>query len=293
MKKYYLLLLLTGLLLSCRDKKDQNQVLEKIVRTEDSNYTAPEKLGWRLGSQAYTFKEFTFAEALDKLKSIDLKYVEAYPGQKIGGDIEGNIHHSMDANTRAKVKQLLDEKGIKLVCYGVVSGKDEAEWRSIFDFAKNLEIETITSEPAPEYLDLVESLCNEFGINLAIHNHPQPSRYWNPDTVLKALEGRSGRIGACADVGHWVRSGLNPVECLKKLEGKIISLHFKDLNQQGKEAHDVPWGTGISDVKAMLAELKRQNFKGVFSVEYEYNWKNSLPEIEQSVNYFNQVAAEL
>jgi hypothetical protein len=52
-----------------------------------------------------------------------------------------------------------------------------------------------------------------------------------------------GRGGACADTGRWMRSELNPVEQLKKLEGRIISFHFKDLNKFGGGAHDVPWGT--------------------------------------------------
>jgi len=110
---------------------------------------------------------------------------------------------------------------------------------------------------------------------------------------LAAVKGRSPLLGACADVGHWVRSRLDPVECLKKLEGRIITLHFKDLNEVGPRAHDVPWGTGVSNVKGMLAELKRQGFKGAFCVEYEYNWNDSAPEIAESVKYFNQVCAEL
>jgi sugar phosphate isomerase/epimerase len=59
---------------------------------------------------------------------------------------------------------------------------------------------------------------------------------------------------------------------LKKLEGRIISFHFKDLNEMGPLAHDMPWGQGKADVKALLKEIKRQGIKAVFSIEYEYNW---------------------
>jgi sugar phosphate isomerase/epimerase len=111
--------------------------------------------------------------------------------------------------------------------------------------------------------------------------------------VVKACKGHGNRIGACADTGHWARSGLKPIECLKKLEGRIISFHFKDLNQLGLDAHDVPWGTGICDVKGMLMEIHRQKLKAVFSIEYEYNWDNSLPEIAQCIAYFDRVAVEL
>ncbi|WP_189604610.1 sugar phosphate isomerase/epimerase family protein [Salinimicrobium marinum] len=252
------------------------------------NSTAKD-LDWKLGVQAYTFKNFTFTEALEKIKSIDLNYVEAFPGQTIGNGIEGTMHYEMEANTRQQVKQLLESKGIELVAYGVVSGKNEQDWRNLFEFAKEMGVKVINSEPAQEDLDLVNKLAGEYGVTVGLHNHPKPSTYWHPDTVLEAMKGREN-IRACADVGHWIRSGMNPVENLKKLEGHIASVHFKDLNENSSEAHDVPWGTGISDVQAMVNELKRQDFEGVISVEYEHNWDSSLPEIEKSVNYFKRIS---
>lgn len=252
------------------------------------NNSSANKLDWKLGSQAYTFKNFTFAETLDKIGSIDLKYVEAYPGQKIGNSIEGNMHYTMDKATQKKVKELLNSKGIEVVAYGVVTGENEEDWKKIFSFAKDMGIGVINSEPKIEDLDMVNRLAGEYNLKVALHNHPKPSVYWHPDTVLEAMKGREN-IKACADIGHWVRSGMEPVENLKKLEGHIISMHFKDLNEKSREAHDVPWGTGISNIEEVVKELKRQKFEGVISVEYEYNWDNSLPEVEHSVNYFRKM----
>ena len=238
-----------------------------------------EKLGWRLGCQAYSFNRYTFYEALDKNASLGLHYIEAYPGQKLSQDKpDVQINESMPAAARQEVKQRLADLDIKLVNYGVCGlSKDEAQSRKTFEFAKDMGIETIVSEPPRDAFDTIEKLCEEFQINVALHNHPKPSPYWNPDTVLEACQGRSKRIGACADTGHWMRSDLNPIEQLKKLEGRIISFHFKDLNKFGEGAHDVPWGTGQGDVKAMLAEIKRQGIKAVFSIEYEHNWTSSVP----------------
>lgn len=260
--------------------------------------TASEKaLLWRLGTQAYTFRLYTFFEAIDKAKELKLKFIEAYPGQPLSPD-QKNVKwdHNASADVRAKVKAKLKEAGITLVNYGVVGiSKDEAEARKIFEFAKDMGIETIVSEPDPAAMDTLDKLTEEFKINVAIHNHPKSpfTRYWNPQTVLDAIKGHSRRIGACADVGHWVRSGLDPIECLKMLEGRIISLHFKDLNEKSKDAHDVPWGTGISNVKGMLEELKRQKFSGEFSVEYEHDWDKSVPAIAKSLEYFRATAKEL
>ncbi|MHC4789795.1 MAG: hypothetical protein ACYS8K_11455, partial [Planctomycetota bacterium] len=41
-----------------------------------------EKLGWRLGCQAWTFNRLTFFETVDRNASLGLKVIEAFPGQK-------------------------------------------------------------------------------------------------------------------------------------------------------------------------------------------------------------------
>jgi sugar phosphate isomerase/epimerase len=253
------------------------------------------KLGWRLGCQAYTFNRFTFFEAVDKVASLGLHFIEAYPGQKLsGGNPDARIDDGMSATARLELRQKLAQAKVKLVSYGVVGlSRDLAATRRVFEFAKDMEIETIVSEPAPDAMEVVDRLCSEFDINVAIHNHPQPSRYWNPAAVLAACKNRSKRIGACVDTGNWMRSGLKPVEAIKRLEGRILSVHLRDLNRYGSGAHDVPWGEGEGNLKAFLAEFHRQGFKGVFSVEYEHNWLNSLAEIRGCIAYFNRVAGEL
>ena len=237
--------------------------------------------GWRIGIQAWSFNRFTLYEAIDKTAELGLDWLEAYPhGQKLSTEKSDVVFgHGMPEELRCEVKAKLAEAGVRLINYGVVGlPNDEAKCREVFEFAREMGIETLVSEPPEDAFEMLDKLCEEYKINIAIHNHPKPSHYWNPDTVLKVCEGRSKRIGACADTGHWVRSGVNPVEALKKLEGRIVSVHLKDINEFGNsKAHDVVWGTGYVGIKGVLEELDRQNFKGVFSVEYEHNWENSLP----------------
>lgn len=256
---------------------------------------AAKPIEWKLGLQAWTYNRFTLFETIDKARSMGIPFLEAYPGQPLSPENKDTrFDVGASAEVRAQVKEKLKKAGVKLVNFGVVDvGGDEASARKVFEFAKDMGIETIVAEPKAELMKTLDKLAEEYKINLAIHNHPEPSPYWNPDTVLKAVEGCGKRVGACADTGHWVRSGLNPVECLKKLDGRVISLHFKDLNEKKPGAHDVPWGTGISDVPAMLAELKRQGFSGVFSVEYEYHEENPTPEVTQCVEAFKKLCGTL
>ena len=255
------------------------------------------KNGWRLGMQSYSFHLFSLTEALDKTQELGLKYIEVYPGHKLGGKWGDRVFNfNLDTQTQKELKELAASKGITIVGTGVYVAEKSSDWEKMFRFAKAMKMEFITCEPAPGDWDLVEKLSKQYGINISVHNHPQPSDYWKPENLLQAISHRSHLIGSCADVGHWRREGLDQIECLKKLSGRIISLHFKDIaiKKVGeKEQHDVIWGTGILDVKGMLKELKEQGFKGVFSIEYEYNWENSVSDIKECITYFNQVTNEL
>jgi len=62
-----------------------------------------EKLGWKLGAQAYSFRLFTFSEAIEKADSCNLIYIEAFTGQTIGGGIEGMMDFNMHAENSKKI----------------------------------------------------------------------------------------------------------------------------------------------------------------------------------------------
>ena len=258
--------------------------------------SSADKLGWQLAVHSYTFRKFPIYEAIDKTAALGVHYMS------ISGSVTFDGSNSVSTPTLSDVQMqgIMDKlkaDGLypKFVNMGVVQlPADEEKSRQVFDFAKKWGIDTLVAEPPTNALATVEKLCQEYNIKVAIHDHPKGhSIYWNPEAVLAAVQGRTPLMGACADVGHWMRSGLDPVECLKKLQGRIICLHFKDLNEMGPSAHDVPWGTGVGQTKALMQELKRQNFHGAFCVEYEYHWETSSPEIAQCVKFFNATCDEL
>jgi len=283
-----------------------------LAQDAANDSSAADKLGWQLAVHAYTFRKFSIFECINKTAALGLKYMSLSGSVSLDGSNSVTTVQLSDADAK-RIKDAATAKGLTLVNIGVVKlPPDEAESRKVFEFAKRLGIDTLVAEPEPAALDTVEKLCKEYNIKVAIHDHPKPSHYWNPDTVLAAVQGRTPLMGACADTGHWLRSGLDPVECLKKLHGRVICLHFKDLvpdetkagdkgpatgkkkkNSQSKAMHDVPWGTGVGNLKAQMEELKRQHFHGAFCVEYEYHWENSMPEIAKGITFFNATCAEL
>lgn len=251
---------------------------------------ASEKLGIKLSLQCYTFREISFFETVDKAVGLGVKYLEIYPGQRLKPGSDVKMARTMNEETIAEVKKkLADAGGLRLVAYGVDRiPNDEAGARKAFEWAKQMGIEVLVTETTP--LEVHDKLCTEYGIKMALHNHPKT---WPPDEVLRACKDRSQRVGSCSDTGHWMRANMIPADMLKKLEGRVLHLHFKDLNEFG-QAHDVVWGTGRGDAKGMLTELKRQGYKGYMSIEYEYgNLKHLDENLPKCVAFFDQTMAEL
>jgi sugar phosphate isomerase/epimerase len=265
---------------------------------------AAEKIGWRIGSQAYTLRDRTLTEALDTLHVLGLKYVECYPGQSVSPEMKNvKFQPGLSAEGVALVKKKLEQTGIKVLSFGVtgIPAKEE-EARALFQFCKDFGMERIVTEAGAGQFDMMQKLAEEFDIDVALHNHPEPNIYGTPEKVLAAIKPNHTRIGACADVGHWQRSNVDPVEGLKKLEGKVYESHFKDLNEFGvKKATDVPWGTGNGNAKGMLAELHRQagktggkSGKMTFNLEYETGRGVELVgNMHKCIEWFGQQCEEL
>ena len=249
--------------------------------------------GYALGCQAYIFHRFTAFEAIEKTSAAGGKIIEFYPGQSLSKEEPGIrvTQYLPDADIE-KLKAKLKACDVLAVSFGVVEiPTNQADARKIFVFARKMGLRCVTAEPAIEQMDMLEKLVREFDIKLAIHNHckraSEPDyKVWDPAYVAKMVAGRDSRLGAMADVGHWTRSGIRAVDALKILHGRIIGCHLKDIVASGNpDAPDVPLGLGVSDVPGILSELRRQRFHGYVFIEYERDWKNSLPDIAQCIGY--------
>ena len=93
----------------------------------------------------------------------------------------------------------------------------------------------------------------------------------------------SPRIGVCADVGHWQRSGIKPVDGVRTLGRRLLSLHVKDLNESSPNGHDVWWGTGQGDMQLNLRNAAAGSIvrseSGVLGFSVSYVQTNGLTEL--------------
>ena len=252
---------------------------------------AQEKLGWRLGVTMWGLHTFTFFEGLEKTRQLGLSYVGGLSFQKVSKDIPKNFDCNLSDDELRQIRLAMDDAGTRMPTffYAQIPG-DEAGCRKVFEFGRKLGIETFISEPPPESLDMIERFCDQYNINLAIHNHgPRQSPvYWRPEGILEVCKGRGRRIGACPDTGYWARSGIDPIEGIRKLGRRLITIQPHDLDQLSPDGHDLPWGTGKSNFAAMLREIHRQDIRPtLIGLEYSYKFEDNMSEMAKCIEFFN------
>ncbi len=243
---------------------------------------------YHTGCQAYTFRNFTVYEAIEKISGAGGTVIEFFLGQRLSPSDPQGLGLDITDEQVAALKAQLQKHHIQATgCYTDIPG-DEAAARKIFTWARKIGLKSLTTE-SDDSINTIEKMVKEFDITVAFHEHKRSDnpayKLWNPSYLAGLLKGRDPRIGACADTGHWASSGITPILGLKELEGRIISLHLKDRAEIGRETPDVVLGTGVTDVAGMLAELGRQKFAGFLYIEYESNPANNATEVKQCIEF--------
>ena len=260
--------------------------------------------GIEIGVAAYTFRHLTAFEAIEKTKECGGDVFEFFLWQKLSPE---NPKVVLDMNLSdehiAKLKAKLKATGVRAVnaYFNNAPFQDKAGAevgvRKLFEFARKLGLRGLTGETTPDQLDLVEKLVKEYDIQLCFHNHPHNPKKpeylnWDPKYLYSLMEKRDPRMGFSVDTGHLVRSGIDVVETLKLYKGRAHSVHLKDIKEARFDSEDVPYGEGISNIAGILAELKRQNFRGHVAVEYEHTTDHLLDDVKHCITFMRNHLAK-
>ncbi|MCH7228379.1 sugar phosphate isomerase/epimerase family protein [Haloferula sp. A504] len=242
--------------------------------------------GFAIAVQCWSFKSFTLFEAIELTAATGAGAVEIFPGQQIGGPLgDARLDPAKAGEQVPAILEHCAEHGIRPLSFGVVDvPKNEARAREIFEFARALGVSGINTESI-DALDTLEQLAIEYDLRIGFHNHPKPTKLWNPATIRSAIEDRDERIGYCADLGHWASSALDPLQAVQKIAPRIHAFHMKDRAGIEEWTHDRPFGTGVIDLVAILDEVRKHGFTGNVVIEYEHNWDTNPVEIAQCVGY--------
>lgn len=240
--------------------------------------------GFIIGIQSYSLRNFPADVAIQYAADLGFKSIEFYSGQ-----------YPLDSSPEkhSEMKQKLASLGLKCFAHGVNGfGKDHEANRKIFQFAKAAGLKNITADPHPDSFESLDKLVAEYDIRIAIHNHGPTHRYNKVVDVLNAVKDHDPRIGACADLGHYIRSGEDPVQVIRSLGNRLYGIHLKDFAEKQDKTKGVILGKGHLDVVGVFRALKAVNFPidGALSLEYEENPKDPIADIRECLAVAQEAA---
>jgi sugar phosphate isomerase/epimerase len=203
-----------------------------------------------------------------------------------------NFHLPYDS-TKEKINEVVNEYktgGISIYGVGVIYMKNKSEVDQAFEYAKNAGVSIIIGVPEHDQIDYVEQKVKSYNIKLAIHNHgPEDKMYPNPQIAYDLVKNKDSRMGLCLDIGHAQRAGVDPAKAVLRYNKRIFDLHIKDVTKAEQDGKAIEAGRGIINFPALVKALRKINYRGHCSIEFEKDMKDPLPGIAESVGYFKGV----
>ncbi len=239
----------------------------------------------QLGVQSYCFRGFKENPKVAELvRQMGVNRIELC-----------GVHVKFDEpQTHKAVIDAYRNGGVQVCSIGVENiDREEGEMRNRFEFMKacGAKVMTVTWSPATadERLARANSLAEEFGVKLAIHNHG--GRHWQGNSQML------GQIFADGDANGWSNIGLgldtawcidsreDPVQWAEKFGDRLFGIHIKDFTYTPqRQPQDVVVGTGILDLPAFIRAVNAAGFDGACVLEYEGDVNDPVPALKQCVD---------
>jgi type 1 glutamine amidotransferase len=196
----------------------------------------------------------TFIESVVRADAALVPFVEAASTQKVSAQVQKNLDISL---TPAEVAAARAGMGntVRISAYRIESlPGDAATRRRIFKLAQDLGATTLVVPAVTELVGL-DTLAEEFRLNVAVMNS-------SPET-LKAMEGRSKRLGVGIDTGTWAHDGTGVRDGITRVKDRLLYVNLRDRSGRGTNARNVVLGKGVGNLGDFFAELQRQEVRGI------------------------------
>lgn len=231
----------------------------------------------KLGLASYTLRKFSLDEVIKISKRLGLNSVALK-----------SMHLPLDSSAEEikNAANKIKNAGLTLYGAGVIYMKTKEEVDSAFQYASNAGLEMIVGVPNHNLLPQVNELVKTTNIKVAIHNHgPGDDLYSSPNDVFAKIKDLDKRIGLCIDIGHVVRIGQDPVPMISKYKDRLYDMHMKDMDKAQPDGKACEIGRGIIDIPGVIKTLKKINYQGPVSFEYEKDGDDPVPGLAESVGY--------
>jgi sugar phosphate isomerase/epimerase len=236
---------------------------------------------FRLGMAGFTFVNFDLETTLKTLQRLDVHYL-----------CIKDFHLPLNSNEE-QIKAFHEKcasYGVTGYAVGPIYMKSEEEIDKGFEYAKRVGVKLIVGVPNVELLPYVDKKVKEYDFHYAIHLHgPDIKIYPDATDAWEHTKGLDPRIGMCLDIGHDLRNGCDPVIDLEKYHTRVFDMHIKDVTDSSKAGVGIELGRGKIDFRALVKMMRKLNYTGACSLEYEKDMKDPFLGIAESIGYFKAV----
>src|SRR5262245_16423693 len=272
-------------------------MLTNAMNTQRSAGVGPSFKG-PVGLQLYSLRDNFKKDVpatLDQVRSFNIKYVELAGTYGVPPE---------------KFKALLDERGLKAISghFSYEQCRDHIE--DVARDAKILGLEYVGCAWIPHKDPFDEKTCREaaavfnragealakHGLKFFYHTHGYEFLPYGNGTLFDLLmaETKPEFVRFQMDIFWVVNPGQDPVKLLEKYGKRFELMHLKDMKKgtppdttgHSEVTNDVPFGTGMIDLPAVLRAAKKNGVKWYF-VEDES--PTSVEQIPQSLRFLEQV----
>ncbi|RPI50744.1 MAG: hypothetical protein EHM55_20610, partial [Acidobacteria bacterium] len=196
----------------------------------------------------------TLQESVVRADAALVPFVEVASTQRVSPQVQKNVDYNLTDAERAQVRAGMGQN-VRVSAYRVDSlPADTATRRRVFELAQDLGATTLVV-PGNTALDGLDTLAEEFRVDVAVLNS-------SPET-LKAMEGRSKRLGVGIDTGTWAQDGTNVRESVTRLKDRLLYVNLRDRSARGANATNVVVGKGVGNLGEFFSELQRQDVRGL------------------------------
>jgi len=237
----------------------------------------------QVGIAGYSFVKFNLEQSLSMMKRIGVNQLSLKDFHLPQNSTQEQIDRVMNACKNA---------GINVYALGVIYMKSKEAVDTAFSYAQKTGVNMIVGVPNYDLITYAEEQVKKFGIKLAIHNHgPEDALYPAPKDVYDRIKNLDAGMGMCIDIGHSMRAGSIPEKAIRDFKSRLFDLHIKDVSVAAKDGKAIEIGRGVIDFPEVVESLRKINFKGVCSIEFEKDMTDPLPGMAESVGYFKGVLA--
>jgi sugar phosphate isomerase/epimerase len=239
----------------------------------------------RLAVATYSLRSFQRDLAVKMIKDLRVRYVDIK---------EFHLPYNDSRQQLAAGRKKFVDAGLEIVAGGNIDMKseEESELRKSFEYAKTCGMPIMVIAPSRTNLPVIEKLAKEYGIRIAIHNHgPEDKLYPTSQSVLDMVQSMDPLMGLCLDLGHEMRTGADVVKALANAGPRLFEVHIKDLRDAKDKGSQVPVGDGVMPVRAIFQQLRKMNYAGTVSLEFEIDADSPLMGMQKSFSYMRGVIA--